>query len=68
MNPIRRFKEGFRWSEVDVLDYKQEGSAPFRAVTRQKLFGGETLAGSCAISKSSRAAIPPSNATSTPTP
>jgi quercetin dioxygenase-like cupin family protein len=30
--------EGYRWSEVDVLAYKAEGSAPFRDVTRQVLF------------------------------
>jgi len=27
-----------RWRDVDVLEYKAEGSAPFRAVTRQVLF------------------------------
>jgi quercetin dioxygenase-like cupin family protein len=30
--------QGYRWSEVDVLAYKDEGSAPFKAVTRQVLF------------------------------
>jgi quercetin dioxygenase-like cupin family protein len=30
--------EGYRWSEVDVLAYKAEGSAPFKDVTRQVLF------------------------------
>jgi quercetin dioxygenase-like cupin family protein len=29
---------GYRWSEVDVLAYKAEGSAPFKDVTRQVLF------------------------------
>lgn len=28
----------FRWDDVDVLVYKDEGSAPFRDVTRQVLF------------------------------
>ena len=30
--------QGYRWSEVDVLAYKAEGSAPFKDVTRQVLF------------------------------
>jgi mannose-6-phosphate isomerase-like protein (cupin superfamily) len=30
--------EQFRWDDVDVLIYKDEGSAPFRDVTRQVLF------------------------------
>lgn len=42
MSRIRRFApndEGdFRWSEVELLRYKQEGSAPFKDVTRQVLF------------------------------
>jgi quercetin dioxygenase-like cupin family protein len=29
---------GFRWEGVDVLAYKEEGSAPFKAITRQLLF------------------------------
>ena len=28
----------FHWQGVDVLDYKHEGSAPFKDVTRQVLF------------------------------
>jgi len=36
---VRRFASGFRWSGVDVLDYKAQGSAPFKDVTRQVLFG-----------------------------
>ncbi len=28
----------YRWSDVDVLAYKAEGSAPFKDVTRQVLF------------------------------
>ncbi|MDE2134159.1 MAG: cupin domain-containing protein [Alphaproteobacteria bacterium] len=36
-SPIRRFKS-FRWEETEVLAYKEEGSAPFKAITRQTLF------------------------------
>ena len=35
---VRRHKGGFHWEGVDVLAYKQEGSAPFKDVTRQVLF------------------------------
>jgi len=40
-DPLRAFAAvngGFRWDRVDVLRYKDEGSAPFRDVTRQTLF------------------------------
>jgi quercetin dioxygenase-like cupin family protein len=30
--------EGFRWDGVDLLAYKEEGAAPFKAITRQVLF------------------------------
>jgi quercetin dioxygenase-like cupin family protein len=36
--PFHDAAEGYRWSEVDVLAYKAEGSAPFKDVTRQVLF------------------------------
>jgi quercetin dioxygenase-like cupin family protein len=36
--------DALRWRDVDVLEYKQEGSAPFRAVTRQTLFDDPALA------------------------
>jgi len=36
--PVRRAREGFRWDGVELLSYKDEGSAPFRDVTRQVLF------------------------------
>jgi quercetin dioxygenase-like cupin family protein len=43
-NPlVRRHAGGFRWQEVDVLAYKEEGSAPFKDVTRQVLFEGSEL-------------------------
>ncbi len=35
---IRRARDGFRWDGVEVLAYKEEGSAPFKAITRQVLF------------------------------
>jgi quercetin dioxygenase-like cupin family protein len=39
---IRRFAPDaagdFRWQEVELLRYKQEGTAPFKDVTRQVLF------------------------------
>ncbi len=41
---VRRHRGDFRWNGVDVLRYKQEGSAPFRDVTRQVLFDDPTLA------------------------
>lgn len=42
--PLIRKRSGeFRWESVDVLQYKQEGSAPFKDVTRQVLFEGADL-------------------------
>ena len=35
---VRKHKGDFHWEGVDVLAYKQEGSAPFKDVTRQVLF------------------------------
>ncbi len=35
---IRQAQEGFRWNSVELLAYKEEGSAPFKAITRQVLF------------------------------
>ncbi len=29
---------GFRWEGVELLAYKEEGAAPFKAITRQVLF------------------------------
>jgi quercetin dioxygenase-like cupin family protein len=40
----RRQSGSLRWRDVDVLEYKQEGSAPFRGVTRQVLFDDPALA------------------------
>ena len=42
MSTVRRFAPDahgdFRWQAVDTLRYKQEGSAPFKDITRQVLF------------------------------
>lgn len=35
---FRAFAENFRWDEVSQLAYKEEGSAPFKSITRQVLF------------------------------
>lgn len=35
---VRKHQGDFHWDGVDVLAYKQEGSAPFKDVTRQVLF------------------------------
>ena len=35
---VRKHSGDFHWQDVDVLEYKQDGSAPFRDVTRQVLF------------------------------
>ncbi|ARN79989.1 cupin domain-containing protein [Methylocystis bryophila] len=42
---LRKAESGFRWSGVDLLAYKEEGSAPFKSISRQTLFGGEGLEG-----------------------
>ncbi|HUN39508.1 MAG TPA: cupin domain-containing protein [Acetobacteraceae bacterium] len=34
----REFREGYRWDGVEHMPYKQEGSAPFKDVSRQVLF------------------------------
>ena len=49
MSGVRRFAPeasgNFRWQEVDRLRYKDEGSAPFKDVTRQVLFAPPDQAG-----------------------
>ena len=40
---VRRHDGSFHWEGVDVLKYKQEGSAPFKDVTRQVLFENPDL-------------------------
>ena len=41
---VRKHAGAFRWEGVEVLAYKQEGTAPFRDVTRQVLFDDASLA------------------------
>jgi quercetin dioxygenase-like cupin family protein len=41
--PFRSHDAAHRWRGVDIQAYKQEGSAPFRDVTRQTLFDDATL-------------------------
>ena len=46
--PVRPFAQqddAFRWSDVEVRTYKEEGTAPFRAVTRQTLFSRPDMRG-----------------------
>lgn len=35
---VRKHSGDFHWEDVEVLKYKQDGSAPFKDVTRQVLF------------------------------
>ncbi len=42
---VRRHNGAFRWEGVDVLRYKQEGTASFKDVTRQVLFEGAGVPG-----------------------
>ncbi len=35
---VRPTLDGYRWQDVDLLAYKEDGTAPFRAITRQVLF------------------------------
>ncbi|HMM74806.1 MAG TPA: cupin domain-containing protein [Gammaproteobacteria bacterium] len=45
MNEVHRSRRAAgRWQNVDVLEYKEDGSAPFREVTRQVLFEDPALA------------------------
>jgi mannose-6-phosphate isomerase-like protein (cupin superfamily) len=40
---VRKHHGDFHWDKVDVLQYKQDGAAPFRDVTRQVLFEPQGL-------------------------
>ncbi len=42
---LRKAEPGFRWSGVDLLAYKEKGTAPFKSITRQTLFSDEDLEG-----------------------
>lgn len=43
MEIVRHTDGGFRWEGVPILAYKQDGSAPFKDVTRQVLFESDAL-------------------------
>jgi len=40
---LRAFREGYRWDGVPHLPYKEDGSVPFRAISRQVLFSEPDL-------------------------
>lgn len=40
---VRESQEDFRWDGVAVHPYKQEGAAPFNAISRQVLFSEQDL-------------------------
>lgn len=42
-SPIRKALPGHRWERVETMRYKDEGSAPFRDITRQVLFHEDGL-------------------------
>ena len=42
--PLRAFRDDFRWDGVPFLPYKEETSAPFKAISRQVLFSEPDLA------------------------
>jgi len=42
-NLFRSAREGFRWDDVAHLPYKQDGSAPFKDISRQVLFQEPTM-------------------------
>jgi quercetin dioxygenase-like cupin family protein len=44
VEPVRR-AQNFRWEGVDYLPYKEDGSAPFKSISRQALFSDPRLLG-----------------------
>ncbi|MGA8170482.1 MAG: cupin domain-containing protein [Methylocystis sp.] len=42
---FRAARDGFRWAGVELMKYKEEGSAPFKSISRQVLFSDPNLAG-----------------------
>ncbi len=40
---VRPFRDGYRWDGVELRPYKEEGAAPFRAISRQVLFADPAL-------------------------
>ncbi len=41
--PFRPAQPDYRWDNVDLLAYKEEGAAPFKDITRQVLFQDQNL-------------------------
>jgi quercetin dioxygenase-like cupin family protein len=41
--PFRSFSGDYRWEDVSFLPYKEEGSAPFKSISRQVLFQDSEL-------------------------
>ena len=69
-SPVRRFvvaEDGFRWAEVELKRYKEEGAARFRDVTRQTLFRRPDLRGELRYFEVAPPDTRRSNATSTRT-
>lgn len=42
INPFRAFTD-YRWDQVPLHPYKEEGTAPFKAITRQTLYKDDAL-------------------------
>ena len=42
-SPFRPAQPDYRWDNVDLLAYKEEGVAPFKDITRQVLFQDQNL-------------------------
>jgi quercetin dioxygenase-like cupin family protein len=40
---IRRFQPDFNWEKVERMPYKEEGAAPFKAISRQILFADPAI-------------------------
>ena len=40
---VAKFRDGYRWDDVEELVYKQDGSVPFKDVTRQILHHNSNL-------------------------
>jgi quercetin dioxygenase-like cupin family protein len=41
--PFREFRENYRWDDVACMPYKEDGAAPFKAISRQVLFAEPKL-------------------------
>ena len=44
-SPFRAAAGAGRWEGVSVLEYKEDGAAPFKSITRQTLFSAPELSG-----------------------